>query len=261
MQLGTQTAEVKKPWRSPGESQTTALVETGDRRPLSQHTRLADRVADLLQERILRAEVRPGDRVAEQKVAQDFGVGQHPVREALIELAHLGFVRRHPRRGTFVTLLTQADVDKITRVRNVLEDLAMNLICTRSRTEPIDFSRAEEALALMHQAARQENVLKFHENDLQFHRILWALAGNEYLERALEQLVTPLFAFKTLRNVQPMARVRTVLEGVADHEAILTALKGSSVMKLGEARRRFRRRSMRFGNATRSGDRPEVKKL
>lgn len=240
------------------EPQTTALIETDDQQPLSRHNRITDRVADLLKAKILREELRPGDRVVEQKVARDFGVGQNPVREALIELAHMGFVRRFPRRGTYVTDLTQAEANKIARVKYVLEDLAMKLICARPKAEPIYFSRAKVALDLMRKAARQENMLRYYENDMQFHRILWALADNEYLAKALEQLVAPLFAVFTMRNVQPQARVRTFLEGVADHEAILAALKSRSAKKLRKAQRRFRRGTTRFQNATLSGDGPEV---
>jgi len=240
------------------ESQTTALMETDHHQPLTRHSRITDRLVDLLQAKILREELRPGDRLVEQKVARDFGVGQNPVREALIELAHKGFVCRFPRKGTYVTNLTRAQANKIERVKYVLEDLAMKLILARPNAEAADFSRAEVALDQMREATRQGNMVKFYENDMQFHRIIWALADNEYLAKALEQLVAPLFATYTMRNIHPQARVRTFLEGVADHEAILAALNSRSAKKLREAHRRLRRGATRFQNATLSGGRREV---
>jgi DNA-binding GntR family transcriptional regulator len=222
------------------------------------HDRIADRVVDLLKEKILREEMRPGDRVVEQTVAREFGVGQNPVREALIELAHMGFVRRIPRRGTYITNLTRAEAKKIVQVKYVLEDLALKLICERFKDKNIDLRAAQKTLDLMREAARQENVLGFYENDMQFHRILWVLADNEYLAKALEQVVAPLFAFFTMRNVNQRSRVRTFLEGVADHAAILAALKSRSHKKLKEAHERLHRGAIRFQDATLSHHGPEA---
>jgi DNA-binding GntR family transcriptional regulator len=236
------------------------MLATDDHLALFRHDRITDRVVNLLKEKILREELCPGDRVVEQKVAREFGVGQNPIREALIELAHMGFVRRLPRRGTYVTNLTRAEADKIVRVKYVLEDLAFKLICMRFKGKPIDLRRAEVTLALMREAARQGSVLKFYENDMQFHRILWALADNEYLTKALEQVVAPLFAFFTMRNLNPRTRVKTFLEGVADHKAILAALKSGSVTKLREAHRRLLRGAVRFKNETLSAERVKVKR-
>ena len=231
---------------------------TDDHLVVFRHDRITDRVVDLLKEKILREELRPGDRVVEQKVAREFGVGQNPVREALIELAHMGFVRRNPRRGTYITNLTRAEANKIVQVKYVLEDLALKLIGERFKNEKIDLGAAQGALDFMREAARKGNVLEFYENDMEFHRILWALADNEYLAKSLEQVVAPLFAFFTMRNVNPRSRARTFLEGVADHGAILAALNSRSRKKLKEAHERLHRGAVRFQEATLSQDKPEA---
>ena len=92
-------------------------------------------------EQIFNGDLRPGERVVEQKFARQFGVGQNAIREALIELAHLGFVRRVPTKGTYVTKVTPEDAVKIARVRRALEGLAIELILERAHTEkPWDVS-------------------------------------------------------------------------------------------------------------------------
>jgi DNA-binding FadR family transcriptional regulator len=62
--------------------------------------------------------------------------------------------------------------------------------------------------------------------DLEFHRTLWRAAGNPYLERALNALMVPLFAHKTLEHVTKDVRRwrhshhRMLLEAVASRSQV-----------------------------------------
>jgi DNA-binding GntR family transcriptional regulator len=73
--------------------------------PISKKTR----VVRLLREAILSGAIKGGEPIVEAKLAQQFGVGQGLVREALIELEHHGFVQRTPFTGTTVTSLSLED--------------------------------------------------------------------------------------------------------------------------------------------------------
>src|SRR5579859_7778047 len=126
-----------------GESSTGVTATTV--KPIS----LVDQVRDILKERIFRGNLRPGDRIVEQRVAKELGVGQNAVREALIELAHLGFVQRTPNKGTYVTRLTRADAERIAPVRAAMEGLAARLAAERMGREQLDLSRTEQLLARM----------------------------------------------------------------------------------------------------------------
>ncbi|MCJ7781309.1 MAG: GntR family transcriptional regulator, partial [Acidimicrobiia bacterium] len=53
---------------------------------------LSDGVKDRILTWILEGELAPGSRIVETRVARDLGVSQAPVREALRDLAILGFV-------------------------------------------------------------------------------------------------------------------------------------------------------------------------
>ncbi len=103
--------------------------------------RLTDQISKVIKEKIFAGELEPGDRVVEQKIARDLGVGQNAVREALIELFHLGFVRRIPNIGTFVTKLDRTDAEKISQVRTALEGLVVDLVAQRLETDDLDLRR------------------------------------------------------------------------------------------------------------------------
>jgi DNA-binding GntR family transcriptional regulator len=66
---------------------------------------LRKRLATHLFDAILRAELHPGQRIVEGKLARQLGVAQGSLREALQVLEHQGLVRKEDNPGTFVTKL------------------------------------------------------------------------------------------------------------------------------------------------------------
>src|SRR5437867_2479503 len=85
------------------------------------------RVVASFKEAILSGMMQSGEPIVEGKIAQQFGVGQGLIREALIELEHHGFVTRTPFSGTQVVKLTSDDAQQIFEVRCSLEPLAISL--------------------------------------------------------------------------------------------------------------------------------------
>ena len=86
---------------------------------------LPEAVAEKLREAVLAGQLKPGERLLEQKLAAGFGIGQPTLREALKELEFQGFVRKSPKKGTYVTELTTEDFRKIQEVRMALEVVAI----------------------------------------------------------------------------------------------------------------------------------------
>src|SRR2546427_7048922 len=86
---------------------------------------LPEAVAQRLRDAILVGQLKPGDRLVEQKLAGSFGIGQPTLREALKELEFQGFVRKSPKKGTYVTKVTLEDFRKIQQVRMALEVVAI----------------------------------------------------------------------------------------------------------------------------------------
>ena len=64
---------------------------------------LAEKISQHLSDRIIRMEIKPGERLLEIKIAEELGVSQSPVREALRILEKKPFFRIMPRNGTYVT--------------------------------------------------------------------------------------------------------------------------------------------------------------
>ena len=196
------------------------MIHDGTSRIEAVHVRsLAEAAAQSLREAIIAGKLKPGERLIEQKLASQLGIGQPTLREALKELEYQGFVRKLANKGrTFVTKLSTEDIRKIHQVRMVLEVLAVDLAAAHIGEAAL--AELEEAARRMETAARDLDRMMFHKYDLIFHRTVWKLTGNEYLENALERTTFSLFAFVLLGQEQ-----RDFLASVAQHKEIVEGLR------------------------------------
>jgi DNA-binding GntR family transcriptional regulator len=92
---------------------------------------LPEQIAAQIGDSILAEKRKPGERLTEQELSDEFEASRGPVREALRILEREGLVQIHSRRGARVTMLTPEEVAEIFEVRaslyrNVFERLARN---------------------------------------------------------------------------------------------------------------------------------------
>jgi DNA-binding GntR family transcriptional regulator len=82
--------------------------------------------------RIVRGEIKPGDRLLEVEIARAAGVSRSPVREAFMRLESDGIVASKPHRGTYVMPLSARRFQEIAEFRLGLEELAVRRLanCT-----------------------------------------------------------------------------------------------------------------------------------
>jgi DNA-binding GntR family transcriptional regulator len=79
---------------------------------------------EALRQAIVSRDLRPGQRVIQEDLAERLGVSVAPVREALRVLEQEGQLTYRPRRGYFVTELRIEDLEEIYSLRKVLEESA-----------------------------------------------------------------------------------------------------------------------------------------
>jgi DNA-binding GntR family transcriptional regulator len=182
---------------------------------------LPEAVAEKLREAILAGRLKPGERLVEQKLASILRIGQPTLREALKELEFQGFVRKSPKKGTYVTELTAEDFLKIQEVRMALEVVAIEKAAGHMTDEAV--RDLEKLVSTMRAAAQKFDLANFHRSDLAFHRIVWDLTGNEYLGFALERVAFGLFAFVLLQR-DPSAS-NEFIASAEQHAQIVTGLR------------------------------------
>jgi DNA-binding GntR family transcriptional regulator len=184
---------------------------------------IPDLVAEQLRDAILNGTLKPGERLVELKLCAHFGIGQPTVREALRELEIQGFVRKSANRGTYVTEFSEEDVRKILELRVALEAFAIEKAAAR-----ISGDDARELRGIIDEidaSAAKFDRAALHRADVVFHQKIWAVAGNEYLQAALERIVFSLFAFMLVGRapadsmMKHVARQhREILKGLETHD-------------------------------------------
>src|SRR5262245_5938076 len=131
------------------------------------------RIVSSMREAIISGAIKSGEQIVEGKLAQELGVGQGLVREALIELEHQGFVQRTPFSGTQVTELTLQDAQQIYDLRIELEPLAFFLAGPNAHGQHLAELKAMADNARI--ASKAGDLAAFFENHLAFRKQVWPL--------------------------------------------------------------------------------------
>lgn len=105
---------------------------------------LPERIADVLAQRIIIGEFKPGMRLRQEVFAFEFNTSHVPVREAFLRLEIRKLVVSEPRRGVRVASLETSDAREIVRMRGALEVLALKSI--KGRPAPRQLALVEKAL-------------------------------------------------------------------------------------------------------------------
>jgi DNA-binding GntR family transcriptional regulator len=147
---------------------------------------MSDLAKDHLLQAILSGRYPPGARIVETRVAQELGMSQAPVREALRDLGALGIVEIAAFRGARVRWPTAAELHEAFEVRAELEVLGANLALPRLR-EP-DFEGLAGYVYQMRQATRAGDAYAQATADTAFHQHIIDVAGNGTLTRVWRTL-------------------------------------------------------------------------
>ncbi len=160
-------------------SGAVAEAEIGDDRIGGRHVSLRDQVLFELRRRIVDAQYRPGERLTEERLAEDFGVSRNPVREALRVVEAEGFVEVQPRRGAVVATPSEDTMRDMFAVRRLLEPLAARLAAERADDDQLKGLRGllDEARA----ATEDGDLVRVAELNSALHSRVFELAGNRWL--------------------------------------------------------------------------------
>jgi DNA-binding GntR family transcriptional regulator len=196
------------------------------------------RIVASLREAMISGAIRSGEQIVEGKIAQQLGVGQGVIREALIELEHQGFVQRTPFAGTQVIELTLQDAQQIYDVRIELEPAAF--FQAGQNAQPQHISELREMAGKAKIASEAGDLAAFFENHLAFRRKVWALSGNRYLQQILERLVVPLYALYMIRQSYNLEGIFQTTVDCTDHQdRILAAYEQKNFEEAREVARYF----------------------
>lgn len=145
-------------------------------------------IVEALTKAIVEHRLRPGTKLAEQKLADHFGVSRTLVRQALFQLSQNQLIRLEPARGAFVAAPSVNEARQVFAVRRMLE-AEMTRAFVRSVT-PARIKALKEHVAQEKMAVDRQDVTGRTELLGDFHVRMAELMGNEVLAQMLGDLIS-----------------------------------------------------------------------
>jgi DNA-binding GntR family transcriptional regulator len=182
---------------------------------------LREEIRERLIDDILSGRLAPGTRIVETRLAQEFGVSQAPVREALRDLELFGFVTSSPFRGTQVKEISPEDLLEIYPIRAALEAVGARAAATRIDDKTL--ARLQALIDTMREAAAKADHRAHVDADYAFHEVIINASGNRMLQHVWQtmRLATTTFVTHSMTQLTH----RTLQEIGERHVPVLDALR------------------------------------
>src|SRR5829696_6396976 len=115
--------------------QTAQRPEQSWHAAMSQPSAAVRGIYGQIRQEIVSLRLRPGTRLSENELALRFGTSRAPVREALIRLVEEGLIEVQPQRGSFVSRISLASMQRARFVREALEVAVVRQVTERGLSQ------------------------------------------------------------------------------------------------------------------------------
>jgi len=200
------------------------------------HQNLDAKVYGRLKSMILDRKLLPGEKIPQEKLAQDLGISRTPLVSALKVLEKEKLVQSIPRRGFFIRLFTGLEMISIFELREVLEGLAARRAALNITDKEINqlrgFFKAFAGLPDI------EDFKAYAKEDQRFHHFLLDIGAKEFLKSILETYNIIIYSYQVISSE---GLIQSPNESIRDHLAVIDAISGRD----GESAEALMRRHLR----------------
>nr|WP_236638151.1 GntR family transcriptional regulator [Mangrovicoccus ximenensis] len=182
-------------------------------------TAIAEWVADVLRDRIVKGEVPPGGRLVERKISAELNLSRTPVREALKLLHNDGLIEISRNKGAVVRRYEAAEALDLFEVIAALEGLAAGRLA-RTLTDG-GLARIEALHARMMACHAAGDHTGYFDANSEIHDLIVAEAGNPVIQGTHRRLIARARRGRYLAIMDP-ARLA---QAVAEHGLLMEALR------------------------------------
>lgn len=201
---------------------------------LDRSRQVAPQVLEALRELILSVTLQPGTVLARAELAEHYGVSQTPIRDALLRLGDEGLVDIFPQHATVVSRI---DVDAALQAHFLRRAIELENLAAACALEDDAHAALTDTLAaqLSQQKAalRRTDYTAFEAADQAFHHAMYEAAKVPALWDLVRQRSGHVDRLRRL-NLPAKGKAQAVL---ADHEAILAALRARDLPGAAQALR------------------------
>ncbi len=181
-------------------------------------TELTDHVYSQLKSMIFNRQLRPGDKLVQEKLAAELGVSRSPLLKALARLENELLVESIPRRGMYVKKMSAREMVDVYECRAAIEGLAAKLVAERAQKNEIkELGRLFEPFHYQHPI----DPTTYETADHKFHSMIIVLSENKIIKR-----------LEMLGNIHLIASqiglVRPPEETLPEHDRIIGAMESGN---------------------------------
>jgi DNA-binding GntR family transcriptional regulator len=217
---GTASAEDRRPRHSTTiHDMTAAMSSTSSERARRRRPRLSDEAAVHVRELIISGQLKAGEYIRPEVVADDLGMSATPAREGLLQLQTEGFLKVEPRRGFVVSPLSPKDVSDTFEAQALLA----GELCARTAglATSADVKALQNLQTRLEEAAERGDLTEVEELNFEFHRAIYHISDAPKIHWLLASTLryAPRRFYPTIGG-WPDASSH-------DHHAILKALRAS----------------------------------
>jgi len=185
----------------------------------TRHENLDRKVYRELKSMIVDHKLKPGDKILQEKISQEFGVSRTPLMCALKKLEQEKLVQAIPRRGFYVRRFTKEEVLEAFELREILEGLA-----ARRASMIITAVQAEKLRAFFRDADVSDSgqsIRRYSDEDRRFHNFLIELGGFDLLNDILENynIIAVSYRIDVMEGL-----VRHPKETLPEHRSLIEAI-------------------------------------
>ena len=172
-----------------------------------------------LRDDILQNKIKPGEKLTEQRICQEYRVSRTPVREAFQKLELDGLIEIIPNRGAFVVGLTRQDIEDMSELRAAYESIAVKWAI--DRMTPEEFEDMQEAFELMEFYTMKQDPSKMLAMNTRFHQIIY----NGTKNRMLQHVLTSYQVYTKNTKISPEYIKEYMDEVLEEHRQIFQAFQ------------------------------------
>lgn len=195
---------------------------------------LADYAYKSILDMILSSEIKPGDRIREDILAEKFGISRTPVREAINQLVQNGFVVNIKRKGLYCISITNSELLDLLELRTALESISLDKCIDLATDDDIeyikgiigDFNRKyNQLLRTVDSSSSKEIALLHNTYDVKFHvSIAYVSKSNKLIKYITEIENTLIIARQSIyRNANEGKSI--VLLSWKQHELMVESIQ------------------------------------
>ena len=181
----------------------------------------------------------PGDKIPQEKLAQELGISRTPLVSALKYLEKEKLVEAQPRRGFFVRLFTLQEMVSIFELREVLEGLAARRAARHITNRQID--RLQRYFSVFATQDDIQDIKAYALEDRRFHSFVTEVGAKEFLKSILQTYNIISFSYQLVGSE---GLVRSPNETIVEHSAVIEAISGRDPAASEELMRRHFKRTI-----------------